>query len=187
MLKIKAMIVTIALLWLCGIAVYGDDAKVKETYRANAIALGKGLASQLQITITRWTTDDERKLLLKTLAEQGQEAMLKILEKQKETGFMRLPNTRGYRLYYAYQFQEGGKRQIVVATDRPVSMVEAWRNGRSTDYAITLIQIQLDENNKGEGWMGFAVKLKVDSQEKTLEIENYGTDPVQLKSVRKTD
>lgn len=186
MLKIKATIVTIALFHLCGNAVYTDDAKVKETYRANAIALGRGLAD-LQITITRWTTDEERDLLLKTLVEQGQEAMLKILEKQKETGFMRLPNTMGYRLYYAYQIQDSNRRRIVVATDRPVSMVEAWRNGRSMDYAITLIQLQLDENNKGEGWMGFAVKLKFDPEKKTLDIENYGTDPVQLKSVRKID
>jgi len=187
MLKIKTTIVTIALFYLCANAAYTDDVQVKETYRANAIALGKGLASQLQITITRWTTDQEREALLKTLVEQGQEAMLKILEKQKETGFMRLPNTRGYRLYYAYQIQDGKNRRIVLATDRPVSMVEAWRNGRSQDYAITLIQLQLDENNKGEGWMGFAVKLKPDPEKRTLEIENYGTDPVQLKSVRKIE
>jgi hypothetical protein len=187
MLKIKATIFTIALLCLCGISVYGDDAKVEETYRANAVALGKGLASQLQITITRWTTDEERKMLLKTLVEQGQEAMLKILEKQKETGFMRLPNTMGYRIYYAYQIRDGANRRIVVATDRPVTMVEAWRNGRSIDYAITLVELQLDETNKGEGWMGFAVKLKMDPEKKTLAIENYGTDPVQLKSVRKID
>jgi hypothetical protein len=187
MLKTKATIATIAFIFLYGTSVLSDDAKVKETYRASAIALGRGLASELQITITRWTTDEEREALLKTLVEQGQEAMLKILEKQKETGFMRLPNTMGYRIYYAHQIQDGKNRRIVIATNRPISMAEAWRNGRSTDYAITLVQLQLDENNKGEGWMGFAVKLKVDPEKKTLAIENYGTDPVQLKSVRKSN
>jgi hypothetical protein len=38
-----------------------------------------------------------------------------------------------------------------------------------------------------EDWMGFVVKLNVDPEKKTLEIENYGTDPIQLKSVRKVD
>ena len=186
MIRIKTLLTTISILVLCQLTTFAEDHKMKETYYANAIALGKGLAGSLQITITRWTTDEEHALLLKTLVEQGQEAMIKVLEKQKETGFLRLPNTKGYRLYYAYRITDGTKNRIVLATDRPVSMAEAWRNGRSTDYAITLVQLNLDENDKGEGWMGFAVKLKTDAEKKTLEIENYGTDPIQLKSVRKS-
>src|SRR3972149_4099546 len=188
MMNIKTLSVTFAIVLVAGLTAFAEDkAKMKETYYANAMALGKGLASQLQVTITRWTTDEERQTLLKALTEQGQEAMIKILEKQDETGFLRLPNTLGYRLYYAHLIQDGTNRRIVLATDRPVSMAEAWSGGRSMDYAITLVQLQLDENNKGEGWMGFAVKLKVDQEKKTLAIENYGTDPVQLKSVHKMD
>jgi hypothetical protein len=74
---------------------------------------------------------------------------------------------------------------IVLATDRAISMPEAWRNTRSMDYAITLVRLELDENNKGDGWLGFAMKLKVDPETKTLAIENYGTDPVQLRGVDK--
>ena len=167
---------------------FADDKKeFKETYYANAIALGKGLSSTLQVTITRWTTDEERNALLQTLMDKGQEEMVKVLEKQPETGFLRLPNTLGYRLYYAYQIQKDNKRRIVVATDRPVSMAEAWRNGRSMDYAITMVELNLDEKNAGEGTLGFALKLKFDPETKQLTIENYGTDPVQLRGVRKAD
>lgn len=187
-MKILHKIFIVMILLLIGTTAFPEDEqKMKETYYANAFALGRGLASQLQINITRWTTDEERETLLKTLVEQGQEAMLKILEKQEETGFLRLPNTMGYRLYYAHQVQDGTNRRIVVATDRPVAMAEAWHDGRSMDYAITLLQLQLDENNQGEGWMGFAVKLKVDQKKKELGIETYGTDAVQLKNVRKKD
>jgi hypothetical protein len=186
MAKRKTLFTIIFVLLVTSITSFAEDTKMKEVYNANAIALGKGLAGSLQMTITRWTTDEERATLLNALVNEGQEAMIKILEKQKETGFIRLPNTKGYRLYYAYQFTDGTKKRIVLATDRPVSMAEAWRNGRSTDYAITLVQLNLDENDKGEGWMGFAVKLKTDPEKKTLEIENYGTDPIQLKSVRKS-
>jgi len=185
MVRFKLFLV-ISILLLCQISTFADEEKMKITYYANAIALGHGLASNLQITITRWTTDAERDALLKALVEQDQEAMIKLLEKQKETGFLRLPNTNGYRLYYAYQITDGTKKRIVLATDRPVSMAEAWRNGRSLDYAITLLRLDLDENDKGEGWMGFAIKLKPDAEKRTLEIENYGTDPVQLKNVRRS-
>ena len=185
-MRMRTLITVISVVLLTGFTVFADDKnQMKETYYANAIALGRGLASQLQVTITRWTTADERQTLLKTLTEQGQDAMIKILEKQAETGFLRLPNTLGYRLYYAWQIQDGNNRTIILATDRPVSMAEAWQNGRSMDYAITLLQLKLNENNEGEGWMGFAVKLKVDPTRKELSIENYGTDPVQLKAIRK--
>jgi len=183
-LKIVMMSV---LILLSGFTVLAEEAtEMKEIYQANAIALGKGMMSSMQITITRWTTDEERNALLTALVEQGQEAMIKILEKQKETGFLRLPNSMGYRLYYAHEIKNAGKRRIVLATDRPVSFAEAWRGGRSMDYAITLVELNLDEDNKGEGWMGFAVKLKMNQETKTLAIENYGTDPVELKAVRKT-
>ncbi len=185
---IKRILTVTSLVLICQMAAFAEEGtQMKETYNANAMALGKGLAGSLQMTITRWTTDEERETLLKALIDQGQEAMIKILEKQNETGFLRLPNTRGYRLYYAHQIQDGNKRRIVLATDRPVSFAEAWRGGKSMDYAITLIQLDLDENNQGEGRLGFAVKLKMDAEKKTLAIENYGTDPVQLRSVRKSN
>ena len=174
--------------FFCSSSAFADDkTEFKETYYANAVALGKGLSSTLQVTITRWTTDEERNALLQTLTDKGQEEMVKVLQKQKETGFLRLPNTLGYRLYYAYQSQKDNMRRIVLATDRPVSMAEAWRGGRSMDYSIAMIELNLDEKNTGEGTLGFALKLKVNPETNQLVIENYGTDPVQLKGVRKKD
>lgn len=184
--KTYLLILGIAILF-CNLSSFADEKEMKETYYANAIALGKGLSSNLQVTITRWTTDEERNTLLQTLATKGQEKMIDVMRDQKETGFLRLPNTMGYRLYYAYQTVKDGKRRIVLSTDRPVSMAEAWRNGRSMDYATTMVVLDLDENNKGEGVLGFALKLKFNPETKQLEIENYGTDPVQLKNVRKVD
>jgi hypothetical protein len=55
------------------------------------------------------------------------------------------------------------------------------------DYATTMVVLDLDENNKGEGILGFTLKLKFNPETKQLGIENYGTDPVQLKNVRKVD
>lgn len=179
------LVFTIAVLFFNCSTFGAEKTDFKDTYYANAIALGQGLSSNLQVTITRWTTDDERNALLQTLTEKGQEEMIKVLQTQKQTGFLRLPNTMGYQLYYAYQTQKDNKRRIVLATDRPVTMAEAWRNGRSQDYAITMVELILDENNAGEGTLGFALKLKVDPETKQLAIENYGTDPVQLRGVRK--
>ena len=188
-MKLKTIVAAILFVVLISPLMLADEkeSKMKDVYYANAIALGQGLTSQLQITITRWTTDAERDLLLKTMVEKGQEAMIDVMKKQEETGFLRLPNTLGYRLFYAYQTQVGDKRRIVLATDRPINMAEAWRNGRSMDYAMALLNMELDQDNKGDGWMGFAMKLKANQETKQLEIENYGTDPIQLRGIKKKD
>jgi hypothetical protein len=185
--SLRALMIAVVAIFLWNCSAFADEkSEVNERYNANAIALGRGLSSNLQVTITRWTTDEERNALLTALVEKGQEEMIKVLQKQKETGFLRLPNTMGYRLYYAYQIRKDNKRRIVLATDRPVTMAEAWRGGRSEDYAITMVELILDENDTGEGTLGFALKLKFNPETKQLEIENYGTDPVQLKQVRKS-
>jgi hypothetical protein len=64
---------------------------------------------------------------------------------------------------YAHQFEDEKGRHIVLATDRPGSMAEAWRGGRSMD-----LQSQSSScswmRRITEGWLGFAMKLKMDPE-----------------------
>jgi len=162
---------------------------ITETFQAIMVSMGnvKGM-SNAQITITRWTTDAEREELAQALLEKGQEELTKKLEKQDETGFIRLPNTLGYRLRYAREFRKGNTRKIILATDRSIGFKEVRRSGRSIDYDITLIELILDESTgKGQGSMAVAAKMKVNPESKTLEIENYGMEPVKFTSVIKSD
>ena len=56
------------------------------------------------------------------------------------------------RLRYAREFKgEVGKRSIVMALDRPISMWEAAQNPRWRDYDMTLIVLDVDAEGKGEG------------------------------------
>ncbi|TDI35671.1 MAG: hypothetical protein E2P02_27425 [Acidobacteria bacterium] len=49
-----------------------------------------GTTANLQITIQRGSTDEERLELLTELAENGAEGLVKVLRKQEETGFARV-------------------------------------------------------------------------------------------------
>jgi hypothetical protein len=161
----------------------------KESFSAIMVATGnvKGM-SNAQITIARWTTDAEREELVKAVLEKGQEELVKRLEKQEECGFIRLPNTLGLRLRYAREFRKGNIRRIILATDRPMGFWEVRNNGRSVDYAVTLVELVLDESTgKGQGTMAPAAKLKIDKESRTLEIETLGLQPVRFTSVTKSD
>ena len=70
-----------------------DKDKFEETFRARAMAMGNvafGASTTVHITINRWTTDEERRHLIETLVEKEPEDLLKALQKQKETGYMRI-------------------------------------------------------------------------------------------------
>jgi hypothetical protein len=179
--------------------------KFRETYTAQAIAMGTsnppilppGTNTRVDINITRWTTDEEREALFKVLVEEGQEGLIKALRKQKETGFLRI-HSRGRggmsspmpteQFRYAREFKnDDGSRRIVLAFDRPISMYEATRQPRSSKYDMTLLVMDVDANGLGEGQLAIAVQIEVDTDSKKLLIENYGTEPVRLRNISRTD
>jgi len=169
-----------------GQAVPKEKAKPIERFTAFAASLGRGNASMLDISITRWSTDEEREMLLTTLQEFGSDKLLDALMKiRPPVGWMRLPNTIGYDLFFARNnpMPDGG-RHVVLATNRRVAFGEAANNTRSMQYQFTLIELHIDKDGKGEGKMVPAAKVSWDKEAKKLEIENYQALPVDLLSVK---
>lgn len=185
------------------------EEKFRETYEAFAVAMGTsnppvipvGTTATVQINITRWTTPEEREMLLTELVENGQEALVNALRKQKETGWIlnrsrTMQSTRARammgtsapseRLRYAWQIDLGdGKRRIVAALDRPIGFAESVRQPRWRDYDLTLIVMDVDEKGEGEGQLAMGVRLAVEPEVPRLVIESFGSEPVRLTRLRK--
>ena len=162
----------------------------EERFRAIAVVMGNvatGRNSNIDIVISRWTTPEEREGLLEILMQGDQDAFRQALTKQEMTGWMRLPNTLRQEFRYAWvrtQKEDGG-REIIIATDRIIPFVEAWNRPRSFDYDISIIEMELDANNEGSGIAAVGVKFKVEGN--NLTIENFGTQPVNLNRIRRTN
>jgi hypothetical protein len=181
------------------VRVEDDQGEVRESFTAFAAVTGNiatGASTTIQITITRWTTDEERAGLLKILAEQGPDELLDALHEQKETGFARVSSagpvarrktSPSERLRYARQMPTEQGRRIVLAFDRTIPFFEAVRSGRTTDYEFTVIVLELDANGEGQGVMSLGTKLSYNKDNNELEIENYSTAPVRLLNVRQQD
>src|SRR4051794_34885184 len=159
----------------------------KEEFIANAVnmsTVGNPGASQVEITINRYTTDDERDRLMSIFRENGPSGLLKALQSEPPVGNIRAPGSLSYDLRYARQLpgEEGGRR-IVLATDRPVGFAEAANNSRTLEYPFTLVELRLDKDGHGEGKLSIATKLTLNDN--VLVIENYADQPVMLTDVRK--
>jgi hypothetical protein len=139
----------------------------------------------MDIVVERWSTDDERDKLRAVLIEKGPDRLLDALTDVKpRTGYIRTSTSLGWDTYYAREtpFGDGGRR-IIVATDRPMSFQERANQPRSAEYEFTLIQIHLDKNGKGQGKYAAAAKITYNKDTRTMEIENYGIEPVRLTEV----
>lgn len=177
-------------------ATAAEEEKIKLDFRAFAVdeSNAAGRAGVLEIHISRWSTEAEHQQLFQSLVDKGQKQLVKELQHQKETGWIRFeseaerfrtfPSTR---LRYAREMPQGDQKEIVLVTDRPLGFLEVAREDRSVDYSVSIIVLKLakDEQGKwkGKGEMAVGVKLKYNQEKKQLEVENYSSQPVRLSDV----
>ena len=152
------------------------------------VSMQTGMSGVTEVAIERWTVDAERQSLLDVLAgakwgEEGQGKLLKALQKiEPRVGFIRTPNSLGWDLKYAREnTMDDGTRQIVIATDKRVSMGAAMGGGRAMDYPFTFIEMRMKPNEKGEGRMLAASSIIV--KDGKVQLENYGQEPVRLTQI----
>ncbi len=174
----------------------GDEKEVYTAFAVNMGGTGPGATTTFEITIDRWSTDEERTTLIQTLKEKGHDEFMKVLRKQKETGFFRgsgavsrvdpFPSTR---LLFANQEIKDGVRHVTLVTDRPIGFREAAAATRSADYDTTAILLEFPaEGGKeadGKGVMYVAFKLRFDEKADKLEVEEWGNEPVRLTKVNR--
>jgi hypothetical protein len=157
---------------------------VPEEFTAVAIANDefRSGAGKVIIRVTRWSTDAETQRLVTALQTKGSGALLDQLQDARPVGTIRTPDSLAYDLRYAHQTKgEDGGRQIVIATDRPVSFWEAANNARTLDYPFTVIQMQMGTDGRGKGTMSYATRIR--AYGKVIDLENFATAPIMLNEI----
>ena len=167
----------------------------KESYRAYAISLG-GLqvggtsapsgATSVDFVVDRLSSDSERSELLAALRSGGRDKLYWTLDKMEPVGRIQIPGRLGYDLHYAREVTtEDGQRVLILATNRPLSIVETARQTRSREYDISVIELVLDERGNGSGTALPAVRVDFDPESGDITLADLNTLPIQLSQVRK--
>ena len=156
---------------------------------AGPAMVGAGARVNVDLWVDNYTSDAEAQTLAAALMEGGSPALLKLLEKAKTIGKVRLTGRVGFydfKLIRSHKTATG--RRIYAVGDRPIGFLEAYAGNRSRDYPFGIMQLDLkaDEKGKeeGEGALLYAAKIKVLSGN-SIDIESYGIGPIQLMAVRK--
>ena len=141
------------------------------------------------VRITRYSSDATTKRLAALLVEGGQEALVKALEDLKPIGKAQLTGRVGFfdlKLIRSRKTPTG--RRVIAVSDRPINFLEAYNSGRSMDYQLGIVVMDLKVNKKGkevgQGLLIYAAKVKI-NKKRQLEIEYLGIDPMNLKHIQK--
>ena len=165
----------------------GKKKDIIESYDANALVQTAGAGTMATINIYRWSSDAERDEILGVIkdAKSGDRDVAKALRGQEKAGYAFMSGRQGYPLRYAREFKTAdGKRQIILATDRPVSFQEAYQDSMAGDFDVTVIILNVDEKGTGEGILSVGTEIKWDDQTNKLEPTNMSSQPVKLTNVR---
>lgn len=160
-----------------------------EHFTAHAVDLNSGRTAVIEISVTRWSTDAERIKLQQVLFKKGQDALLEELRDMRSVGRIYTPGSIGYDLRFAQQrkLPEGG-REIIVATDRPMSFREIVNQPRSAQYPFTWAQFRIGQDGTGEGKLAVAARITGEEADDLIEVEDFAIQPVRLQNIRaKTD
>ena len=186
--------VMLAVALTVGAAPVGDDPIAPQeaerlvfSMLAQHVGTGPGGQTPVTITIERVNTPDERDALEEIFIDRGMQALAQALRDAPRVGFIRAPSvsTTGWQLRYAMIFNDGkGGRIVRIATDRPISFVEATQRRVATwDFNVSLIELVLDEEGNGEGTLMAGVEFAYDQTNDTFGLKSLSSQPVRLNNV----
>jgi hypothetical protein len=156
-----------------------------ETFQARAFNVQTGQTGRVEIVINRWSTDGEREVLKAVLKAAGSQAMVSEMEKMPQVGYIKTPESMGDALMFARStILPDGTRQVVVATNRPISVAGSLAPGTAQKYDLSVIEMRWKKGDKnGEGKMTIAAQASIDSKTGNVQIQNYSGMPSVLRDI----
>jgi len=133
----------------------------------------------VDIVINQWSTDQDHRLLARTILEKGPVAFLSVLCGYPAVGSISVAGNRDITIRYAWQAadRDGGQR-IYLATDEPISMGD-FRKFPETE-PLTFIELRVNARGDGLGRLSDAVRLSVDESRNVIEMRDFDRRPLHL-------
>jgi hypothetical protein len=183
--KSIASVLTMVVLTAAPIKIGAQDKPQRETIQAQAMGQNRAAGKTFNVTVSidSYSTPDDQKLLISAFNQGGQAALSKALSKMQSKGRVAVTGTLGYSIAYVRTFPAEDGRRIRLITDRPIRFVEARENGRSTDYDVSAIELNINhDKSKSSGSLIIGLRVKVDKDNQFV-FESYGSGPWKLVNV----
>lgn len=161
-----------------------DDKPIREVYQAQAMGQSTQLGKTFNVTINieRYSTPEERQILIDAFTKAGSQGLFNALEKMQSKGRLAITGTLGYDISFVRKIPTPDGFKIRILTNRPIRFGEAWVNGRSMDYNLSALELDISKQNKSTGILMPAVQFKIDKKTSEVVAENY-QNPWKLQNI----
>jgi hypothetical protein len=184
--RVFAVLAIACLVMVAGLHVAAQDEKSRpEVYQAQAMGQGTQMGKTFNVTINieQYSSADERQALVDAFNAKGSQGLSNALDKMHAKGRMAITGTLGYDISFARKIQTADGFTIRILTNRPIRFGEAWYNGRSMDYNLSFIQLNInDDPGKSTGQLMPAVQFKIDKKTGELIADNF-QNPWKLQNI----
>src|SRR5580658_3647387 len=180
-----ANVLMMVVLTMAAVKIGAQDKPKREVIQAQAMGQNRATGKTFNVTVSidTYSTPEDQKSLISAFNQGGQAALSKTLSKMPSKGRVAVTGTLGYSIAYVRTFPGESGRTIRLITDRPIRFIEARENGRSTDYDLSAIELNLDnDKSKSAGSLIIGLRVKVDRDDQ-LVFESYGSGPWKLVNV----
>jgi len=162
-----------------------QDKPKRETIQATAMGQQRATGKTLHVTVNieSYSTPEDQKVLFDAFTDGGHDGLVKALSKMKSKGRVAITGTLGYQIAYIRSVSTENGRRIRLITDRPIQFTEAYANGRTKDYDLSAMEINLNTDPKQrDGSLIVAGKFGIDKN-KQISFESYGSGPWRLVNI----
>jgi hypothetical protein len=174
---ISATVTIVGVLLLTGLrGIAVEEKSLNEAYQAQAMGQSTqmGKTFNLTIHIHEYSTPEERQDLIDAFKAAGSKRLYNALDKMPAKGRIAITGTLGYDIHFARKLPTDEGIKLRVVTSRPINSSEAWYNGRSIDYNLSMLELNINkETGKGSGTLMPASKFKIDKKTGELTIETF--------------
>jgi hypothetical protein len=170
---------------LAAFQIAAQDKPKRETIQATAMGQLKAAGKTFHVTVNieSYSTAEDQKILIDAFASGGHDALVKTLSKMKSKGRVAITGTIGYQIAYIRSIPSENGRTIRLITDRPIRLAEAYVSGRTKDYDLSAMEINIAKEQKNsDGSLIVAGKFKVDKNQQVT-FESYGSGPWKLVNI----
>lgn len=142
------------------------------------------VSGTLDVRITRYTPDFDRKAVEEELRLGGYPRFLTALRSAPEVGQVVLGGGQPFAIRYARETIEAGGRTIVAVTDKPVFFAGSGRADAKPreGFEVAVLRLELDKSGAGKGTMAAAARVRPDGKGGIL-LDQYAEQPLELTNV----
>jgi hypothetical protein len=139
-----------------------------ETIDAQAYGTGTQLGQNIGVTLNiyEFSTPADKQILVQAYQQGQNKGLTNALSKMKAVGHLEITGTLGNDCSYIRMFNTPTGRKIVFATNRPITMGEAWTDSNSMSFDLTAGVMELNDQDKSKstGSLYPAAQLVLDKQ-----------------------